>query len=158
MDCVFDDISVDGGRVMALISYAIFAILSVVSLLHFGWAFGMAWPAKTRAELPAWVAGAPIGSPMPPAALTFGVAIAIFGLGVAALWGAAVFSLSGLDVYRAGVLLAITAVFALRGIATYLPFGPLHAAVEPFRRLDLRYFAPLCLWLAAGYFTLYMGL
>ncbi len=143
---------------MALISYIIFALLSVVSVLHIGWALGMAWPAKTRAELPTIVVGAPTGSPMPPALLTLVVAFAIFGLGVAGLWGAGVVSFAGANAFRLWVLLAISAIFALRGVATYLPIGPLQANVQPFKTLDRHYFAPLCLLLAAGYLVLALGL
>jgi len=143
---------------MELISYTIFTVLSVVFVVHIGWAFGMAWPAKSRADLPAIVAGVPKGSPMPPAVLTLVVAVGIFGLGIAALWGAGVFSLGALNSYRGWVLLAIAAIFVLRGVATYLPFGPLQASVQPFRTLDLRYFAPLCLLLASGYLLIFSSL
>ncbi len=143
---------------MELISYVIFTVLAVVSIVHIGWAFGMAWPAKSRAELPAMVAGVPNSNPMPPAALTLIVAAGIFGFGIAAIWGVGMISLGALDPYRGWVLLTITAIFALRGVATYLPFGPLQASVQPFRTLDLRYFAPLCLLLAAGYLLIFSNL
>jgi len=143
---------------MVLISWIIFLILSVVSGVHIGWAFGMAWPAHSRAKLGSVVAGVAEGKPMPPAWLTFIVALAIFGLGAAALWGAGVISVSTLGAYKGWVLISITIVFFARGVLTYLPFGPLQAAVQPFRTLDLRYFAPLCLLLAAGYVTIYLGL
>ncbi len=140
---------------MTLIPYCIFVVLAAVSALHVGWAFGMAWPAKTRAGLPAMVVGTPEGSSMPPAWLTLAVAAAILALGVAALWGAGM--VAGLTAYRPWVMLAMAAVFALRGMATYLPFGPLQASAQPFRRLDRHYFAPLCLLLAAGYLALYLA-
>ncbi len=139
-----------------MISYGIFAVLASVSALHIGWAFGMAWPAKTRAELSIMVVGTPESSPMPPVWLTLAVAAAILALGVAALWGAGL--VAGLAAYRPWAMLAIAAVFALRGVVTYLPFGPLQASVQPFRRLDRRYFAPLCLLLAVGYLALYLAL
>jgi hypothetical protein len=104
------------------------------------------------------VAGVPNSNPMPPAALTLIVAAGIFGFGMAAIWGVGMISLGTLNSYRGWVLLAITAIFALRGVATYLPFGPLPASVQPFRTLDLRYFAPLCLLLAAGYLLIYINL
>ena len=143
---------------MELISYAIFGILLAVSLVHIGWAFGMVWPAKTRADLVATVAGAPKGSPMPPAWLTLAVAVGIFVLGLMALWGAGVVSFGVPDGYKGLVLLGVAAVFGLRAALTYMPFGPLQAAVEPFRTLDLHYFAPLCLLLAAGYLAIYLSL
>ena len=143
---------------MIIISIILFTILTIVSLLHVGWAFGMAWPAKTRAALPAVVVGTPVGSFMPSTPLTLFVAAAIFGLGVAALWGAGVLSFGVLNAHRSWVLFLIMSVFFLRGVLTYMPFGPLQAAVQPFRTLDFRYFAPLCLLLAAGYLTIFLSL
>lgn len=142
---------------MVLISWIIFLILSVVSGVHIGWALGMAWPAQSRAKLVSMVAGVAEGNPMPPAWLTFAVALAIFGLGSAAIWGAGVFSAGVMDAFKGWVLLAIAAVFFLRGALTYMPFGPLRSAVQPFRALDLRYFAPFCLLLAAGYLVIFLG-
>ena len=55
----------------------------------------------------------------------------------------------GLSVRSVG-LWALVVVFAGRGFATYLP-TPLAQAVEPFRTLDRRFYAPLCLSLGIGY-------
>ena len=38
--------------------------------------------------------------------------------------------------------------------ATFLPFGPLANTVEPFRTLDIRYYAPLILVIGLGYLAL----
>ncbi len=155
-------ISVDfgfGGRwLMGLISFAIFIVLLLVSLLHLSWAFGLAWPAKTRVDLGAMVVGTPKGVPMPSSGLTVLVAIFIFGLGLAALWGANMFSLGRIDGLKIWVLPAIITVFSVRGATSYLPFGPLQSSAEPFRSLDRHYFAPLCLLLAAGYLTIFLSL
>ena len=66
---------------MELISFVIFTVLQLIALVHFGWAFGMAWPAKHREALPMMVVGLPEGTPMPSVAVTVVVAIAISGLG-----------------------------------------------------------------------------
>jgi len=104
------------------------------------------------------VVGSPKGVPMPSAGLTVFVAISIFGLGLAALWGANMFSLGRIDGLKTWILPAIIAVFALRGVASYLPFGPFQSSAEPFRTLDRHYFAPLCGLLAVGYLAIFMSL
>ncbi|NOR63947.1 MAG: DUF3995 domain-containing protein [Rhodobacteraceae bacterium] len=118
----------------------------------------MAWPAKQRVLLVPMVVGLPEGTPMPPAALTVVVAIAISSLGVVALWGAGGIALPVFEGLKGWALISVAAIFAIRGVMTYLPFGPLKATVEPFRTLDFRYFAPLCLLLAAGYLTIFLSL
>lgn len=143
---------------MELISFAVFAVLQLVSLMHLGWAFGMAWPAKQRAALPAMVVGLPEGTPMPSPILTVVVAVAISCSGWVALWGAGVIGLPAIEGMQGWALLGTAAVFGLRGVATYLPFGPLRASVEPFRTLDLHYFAPLCLLLGTGFLVIFLSL
>ncbi len=142
---------------MALISYIIFAVLLLVSLVHLGWAFGIAWPAKTREMLVPTVVGLPKGTPMPSALLTVTVAFAILALGVVALWGAGGVALPIFAELKGWALLGGAAIFGVRGVATYLPFGALRASAEPFRTLDRRYFAPLCLLLSAGYIVIFLS-
>lgn len=143
---------------MTLVAIAMFLVLQAVALVHVGWALGMRWPAKSRAALSATVIGVPEGTPMPPAWLTLGVAVGISLLGCVALWGGGVVSISVISGYRSWGLIGVAMIFGVRGIFTYLPFGALQASVEPFRSLDRRYFAPLCLALALGYLVIFTGL
>ncbi len=136
----------------------VFLLLQVVALVHIGWAMGMSWPAESRDKLVALVIGLPEGTSMPSAGLTVAVAVAISMVGLGALWGAGWFSLGVLDRYKSWLLLGAAAVFLVRGVLTYMPFGPLQASVEPFRTLDLRYFAPLCFALALGYLITYFSM
>jgi len=57
------------------------------------------------------------------------------------------------DVTRMPGFWVLVAVFLGRGIATYVP-SPLAAAVEPFRTLDRRVYAPLCVALGGGFLLL----
>lgn len=139
---------------MNVVAVIMFFLLQGVALIHVGWGLGMSWPAKSRDELVAMVVGLPAGTPMPALWLTLLVALGISGIGIAALWGAGWFSLGWLEGGKRWVLAAIVMVFALRGVATYLPFGALQASVEPFRSLDQLYFAPIILLLAFGFFLL----
>ena len=140
---------------MIWISYAMFTVLQAVALIHLGWAFGMAWPAKSRVLLRPMVVGTPKHVQMPPAALTVFVSVVISVIGFMALWGVEQFSLMALDGFRPAPILLASFVFFVRGVATYLPFGMLTKSVEPFRTLDRSYFAPLCLLLSLGYFLMY---
>jgi len=139
---------------MNVVALLMFILLQGVALVHVGWGLGMRWPAKSRGELVAMLIGQPMGTPMPPAWLTQLVALGISGIGIAALWGAGWFSLGCLEAWKGRALAAIVVVFALRGGATYVPFGVLQASVEPFRRLDRLYFAPVILLFACGFLGL----
>ncbi len=104
------------------------------------------------------VVGTPKETPMPSPMLTVVVAVAISGLGVPALWGAGVVFPQSYQGFKGWAMLGEAAIFGLRGMATYLPFGPLQASVEPFRTLDRRYFAPLCLLLSTGFLAIFAAL
>ncbi len=139
---------------MIVVILFVFLTLQAVAFIHLGWAFGMSWPAASRDALGAMVVGVPEGTPMPSRGLTILVAMGISAAGWLALWGAGWFSLGGLDGLRPWALAAAGVIFTLRGVMTYLPFGPLQASVEPFRSLDRLYFAPLIWLLAAGFWLL----
>ncbi len=53
-----------------------------------------------------------------------------------------------------GIGSAIAAVFLARGVAGYLPAWRRGHALEPFATWDRRFYAPLCLLVAAGYAAL----
>ncbi len=142
---------------MMVVAASVFSLLQAVALLHLAWAIGLSWPARSREKLSATVIGLPEGSPMPPAWLTILVALGISLAGWLALWGGGWFSLGEFEPLRKWGVGAGAVVFALRGGMTYMPFGPLQASAEPFRTLDSRFFAPLCLILAIGYLLLWLG-
>ncbi len=91
---------------------------------------------------------------MPGLLLTLVVAGGIAAAGVVALWGGGALALQLPVWMRTASLAVLAAIFLLRGIASYLPFGPLSDTVEPFRTLDMRYYAPLILVIGLGYLAL----
>lgn len=129
-----------------------FAVLSATAALHAYWAFGGLWPATSEAELVRTVIGIERDR-MPSFAMTLLVAALIFAAGAFGLvrgvlgWDSLVFIRTPLG--------ALTAIFLLRGAASYLP-GPLANAAEPFAQLNALYFSPLILLLGAcfAYLTL----
>jgi drug/metabolite transporter (DMT)-like permease len=54
-------------------------------------------------------------------------------------------------------LAVLAAIFLLRGVASYLPFGPIGDTVEPFRTLNIRYYGPLILSIGVGYLSLLLS-
>ncbi|MCG6493306.1 DUF3995 domain-containing protein [Kitasatospora sp. A2-31] len=123
-------------------------VLAGTGVLHAVWAVSP-WPLRTPAELADAVAG--WGDEMPPAAACLAVAGA---LGAAAyLVGAesGVLPAAGpARVRRAGVR-TVSAVMLARGAGGLLVSGlGLSGQSARFRRLDARYYSPLCLALGAG--------
>jgi hypothetical protein len=120
---------------------ALSLILLTIAALHILWAIGFWWPIRDEARLTAAVVGAPGMTRMPGAVPCALVAVALI---TAAWWPwfapAAVRSLG---------LWAMVTVFALRGIAPWLPVWRRLVPQEPFATLDRRAYGPLCLLIAA---------
>jgi len=123
-------------------------ILTGVAVLHLHWVFGGYWPAANRAALPQTVVGSQDITRMPPAWLTVIVALLIFAAGMLPmLW---VFHpLMPRLLWLAMTIM--TAIFTLRGIASFTPYWRKMQAGEPFATLDRKYFGPLCLTLGFGF-------
>ncbi|XVV07187.1 DUF3995 domain-containing protein [Actinosynnema sp. CA-248983] len=130
---------------MTVLALVTALVLVAVGVLHVVWTFS-AWPLKTREEFAARVVDVPVER-LPSKPLTGAVAVA---LGLAAYLVAGRAGLLGVPgpgwvpvVGTAGV----AAVFLLRGA------GGLATSTRKnteFARLDVRYYSPLCLALAAS--------
>ncbi len=139
---------------MDLIAVAIALILTLVALVHIGWALGMMWPGTDEASLSRTVVGTPEATTMPPRTITAIVAAAIF---LAALWP---LFWRGLLPYPHAVpqtlmwlgMWALAFVFLGRGIIGYLP--AMAKTEQPFRRLNRIYYSPLCIALGLGFLVL----
>ena len=94
---------------------------------------------------------------MPGMGLTLMVAVGIAAAGVLALWGGGVVELPLPQWMRTMSLAVLAAIFLLRGVASYLPFGPIGDTVEPFRTLNMRYYGPLILAIGVGYLSLLLS-
>lgn len=143
---------------MTFISTAIALILTATAIVHIAWGFGALWPAKDKQTLINTVIGGKGMTQMPGFWLTMSVAAGIGAAGIFALWGAQVITLPLPEWMRLTSLIVLTAIFLLRGISCYLPFGPLQNSVEPFRTLDKRYYSPLILMIGAGYLAILLTL
>ena len=133
-------------------------LLGAIAALHAYWAMGGLWPGRDEAGLIDYVFGDQGRRRTPPAAVVWIVAAAIM---VTALWPLVLTSAIRPPLPRvviAGVGVAIAGVFLLRGAAGYLPAWRRAHAREPFATLDVRFYSPLCLMIAAGYAALLIGL
>ncbi|WP_063832382.1 MULTISPECIES: DUF3995 domain-containing protein [Streptomyces] len=126
---------------------AVAAVLGATGALHAVWAV-TPWPLGTPEEFADAVVGT--GDGVPPAA----ACVAVAGLlGTAAyLVGAEAGVLPGVGperLRRAGVR-TVAGVLLARGVGGPVVFGRVSERSERFRRLNVRYYSPLCVALGAG--------
>lgn len=133
---------------MRLIAAAVFVLLAAVAALHIAWGLGLRWPASDERGLVATVIGAKQRVHLPSLAQCFVAAAAIFGAGCIALLMSGLVSplLPRPLLTLAGFVMC--GVFALRGVAAYLPGWRNVFSQQPFARYDQLYYAPLCLCIA----------
>lgn len=138
-------------RRIDIVSVATALGLGAAAALHFAWARGSTWPRETDEELADLVVGK---QPMPPPAASAAVGVALTGaaisvviaghagperrLGALARIGSRV-TARALRARGIGGLVMASAGLATSGDAT-----------EEFRRMDQRFYSPLCLALSAG--------
>lgn len=139
---------------MFQIAILIFLVLSVTAGLHVLWGLGSTWPLRDKQALINTVVGTKGMRQMPAAWLTLMVAVGIAAAAVLALWGGGVIELPLPMWMRTTSLAVLAVIFLLRGMVSYLPFGPIADTAEPFHTLDMRYYAPLILAIGSGYFVL----
>lgn len=139
---------------MMLVALVLTLVMALVAGLHAYWARGGLWPAQSEQELTSMVVGDPRLTGMPPRALTGLVAGVLAGI---ALWPLILAPFLSM-VLPWGVLVAATfllaAVFLVRGMASYFSGVKRLNAVEPFRRLNRRYYGPLCILVGLGFLML----
>jgi hypothetical protein len=127
-----------------LLSGVLFALAGV----HLYWAFGGRWPGHDEASMVEHVVGRTRGmrAPGPAASIAVALALAVGGVLVAATllpptrWDRLAWLGRAL----------LFAVFAGRGVATYVPSVFRYAEGTPFARLNRRAYGPLCLSIALG--------
>ena len=139
---------------MMLIALFLTLTMAFVAGLHAYWARGGLWPAKSEQELSGMVVGDPRLTGMPPRSLTWLVAGVLAGIAAWPLILAPFLSM----ILPWGLLVAATfllsAVFLARGIASYVAGVKRLNAVEPFRRLNRRYYGPFCILVGLGFLML----
>jgi hypothetical protein len=131
-------------------SALVFIALLAVSIAHFTWAFGGAWPIRDKAMLARTVIGRP-GVTHVPRLASLVVAIIVLAAGIVAL---ALADKTGGGPWLTALGAAIGLVFLARGVAGYTQRWRAAFPEEPFATLDRRNYSPLCLFVALGFFIL----
>jgi hypothetical protein len=139
---------------MTTIAVAMFLLLASIAAVHLLWAFGSHWPARSERELVALAVGRTGQTRMPSSMQCIAATTAIF---VSGLWALGLVDLVALPFNSAVITSAgavVAGVFAVRGIAAYLPAWRWRFAQEPFATLDREKYGPHCLIFAAGFSAL----
>jgi hypothetical protein len=134
-----------------MVSVVLATLLAPIALLHAYWARGGLWPGRDEGELISRVIGDARLRRLPPPFVIWIVASLIL---VSAVWALLLLpaGASLLPRYlRSGIGLALAAVFLVRGAAGYLPAWRRAHGLQPFARLDMRVYSPLCLLIGAGF-------
>lgn len=134
---------------MSIAGGGLIIILVALAALHFYWGFGGFWPGTDSRSLSERVAGTSrnVASSFTSCALVATALLAAAAI-VFAGQGSLQYGLPELIVY--GGYAALILVFGLRGLAPYLTPAFNYARGTPFFDLNRRYYAPLCLVIAAA--------
>jgi len=139
---------------MTTIAVIVFMSLTAIAIFHAAWGCGVRWPAQNERDLVALVIGATGRTRMPPPLECWAAAAAIFAAGLVALAVSNVVAVPGPPILVTLAGLVVTAVFALRGIAAYLPPWRRRFSQEPFATMDRSWYGPLCLLFALAFVML----
>lgn len=135
---------------MTLLALAVALTTALIAILHAAWGLGLRWPIRDEAELARAIAGFKGIARMPGPGPSFAVAAALSAVAALALvlGGLAPFSLPAPLAKLAGLLAA--SVFLFRGALGFTARWAAITPEQPFRRLDRRYYSPLCLAIGAA--------
>lgn len=130
---------------MIIVAPLVIAVLLAIAGLHLAWGLGVLWPVTNETQLVATVIGIKGVSRMPDLFPCLAVAAALMTVAGLAWW----------QVKAPGWLpqlavLAAAAVFLVRGAVVWTPFWRALTPQQPFARLDVMLYGPLCLALGAG--------
>ena len=139
---------------MMLLAAVLALVLMAIAALHAYWGLGGVWPGADAASCARTVVGFAGATSMPGPGPSFAVAAALCFCAIVALVLGGIIA-SPFPFFILGpAALAITLVFLGRGIAGYTRAWRRLTPLQPFARLDHFFYAPLCLLIGAGFFTL----
>ena len=130
-----------------LLAAALFALAGI----HLYWGLGGRWPGHDEASMVEHVVGRTRGMRAPGLLASAGVALALAAGG---LLIAATLTPTPWDGWLKAARWGLFAVFAGRGLATYVPAVFRYAEGTPFATLNRRAYGPLCLAIALGILVL----
>ncbi len=140
---------------MTYIAGLVAVVLLVIGLIHLLWGLRIYWPGRDEKTLARTVVGAANVAAMPAPYQCHLLMFAVFIAGADALYLGRVLDLGvGAGWLILAIGCACCLVFLLRAVAGFAPAWARLTPEEPFRTLDKRYYAPLCLLLGAGFAVL----
>jgi hypothetical protein len=137
-----------------LLAFPLSAVLLLITALHVYWGIGGIWPGRDAASCARAVVGFRGVDEMPSPAASFAVALCLV---LATLWPLALAGLFHTPFPRPGlaaVALLLGLVFLARGAAGFTPFWRRLTPEEPFARLNLKLYSPLCLLIGLAFAAL----
>jgi Protein of unknown function (DUF3995) len=137
-----------------LLSLLLAGVLFLLSAIHLYWGFGGRWPGHDEVSMVEHVVGRTRGMKAPSLVASVAVALALAAGGGLVL--AATAPPTPFEPWLKAARWALFAVFAGRGVATYVPPLFRYAEGTPFWRLNRRAYGPLCLALALGILAIQM--
>lgn len=135
-----------------MIAYPLMSLLLLIALIHAYWGLGGRWPGTDDFSFVEHVVGRTKDMQPPSPLSCFGVAAALFITAGLVATKAGLISPSPIPSIAIDVAFwGAASVFALRGIAGFVPAAMAYARDTPFHRLNRLYYSPLCLIIAAGF-------
>jgi hypothetical protein len=128
-----------------IIALILTVVLIAIAAVHLLWAIGYWFPIRDEATLARTVVGV-AGQTKMPGAIACALVVVALLFAVMCLWWPP-------GMLRSLELAAIGAVFAVRGVVAYTGFWRRLTPEEPFATLDRRYYGPLCLLIAVGFWA-----
>ena len=136
----------------------VIVVLAALAVLHFYWGIGGRWPGHDDRSLVEMVIGRTRDMRAPDFWACLFVASALLAAAFLVVLHAGVIALPwpawSRPVAQIGFWTAFT-VFATRGIAGFIPAIFRYADGTPFARLNLVFYSPLCLAIAAGFLAVH---
>ncbi|KQV55322.1 MULTISPECIES: DUF3995 domain-containing protein [unclassified Caulobacter] len=131
-----------------LLALLVAGILFLLAAIHLYWGSGGRWPGHDEASMVEHVVGRTRGMKAPGLLASAAVALALATGGGLVL--ATIFPPPPFESWLQTARWILFAVFAGRGVATYVPSVFRYAEGTPFSRLNRRAYGPLCLAIALG--------
>lgn len=139
---------------MTLLAFGLAAILLILAALHAYWGFGGFWPGHDAKSCARTVIGSRGVTTMPAPSACFAVTAMLAVASLIALAQGGILALGLPTILWSLVTLGVMLVFLGRGVAGYVPAWRRLWPEQPFARLDVRLYSPLCLAIGIGFAVL----
>jgi hypothetical protein len=136
---------------MNLLASVSAATMFLLAALHAYWGFGGVWPGTDAISCARTVGGFPGATRMARPSACFAVAAALATAAPIALVQGGLVQFEGIGPLPALAAGGVAFVFTGRGIAGFTPAWRRLTPEQPFAKLDVRYYSPLCLLIGAAF-------